>query len=148
MSTTFREDSLLSGLAVFVAYAAGMGAVLTGLAVALAVARQPLVPRLRGILPHLQRVSGLLLAAAAAAAAAAAGAYVAWYGWFELRLAAGADPAAGPFDTAGRLSGRISTWITGVGAARLGLGAAAFVTVALFVERRRHRLPSGRTTRH
>jgi hypothetical protein len=118
---------------VFLAYAAGMGAVLTALAVALAVARQPLVRRLRGVLPHVQRVSGLLLAAA--------GAYVAWYGWFELRLAAGADAPAGPVDTAGRLSGRISTWITGIGAARIALAAAALVIVALVLERRRRRQP-------
>jgi len=129
VSTTFSQESLGAGLAVFVAYAAGMGAVLTGLAVAVALARQSMVRRLRGVMPHVQRASGLLLAAA--------GAYVAWCGWFELRLAAGADAAAGPVDAAGRLSGRVSTWISDVGAPRLGLAVAVLVGVALLAERRR-----------
>jgi hypothetical protein len=134
VSTTFSQGSVGAGLAVFVAYAAGMGAVLTGLAVAVALARQSMVRRLRGVLPHVQRASGLLLAAA--------GAYVAWYGWFELRLAAGADTPAGPVDFAGRLSGRISTWISDVGATRLGLAVVALAAVALVAERRRRRSPS------
>lgn len=140
VSSTFREDSLASGMAVFLAYAAGMGAVLTALAVALAMAHQPLVRRLRGVLPHVQRVSGLLLAAA--------GAYVAWYGWFELRLAAGGGEGAGPVDTAGRISGRVSTWITGVGTLRIGAGAAVLVAAALLLERRRRRGTTGPLRRH
>lgn len=133
VSTTFRQESVAAGLAVFVAYAAGMGAVLTSLAVVVALARQSMIRRLRGILPHVERASGLLLAAA--------GAYVAWYGWVEVRLAAGADVAAGPVDTAGRLSGRISTWISETGATRLGLAAAAITAVSVIVERRRRRAP-------
>lgn len=133
VSTTFSQESLGAGLAVFVAYAAGMGAVLTGLAVAVALARQSMVRRLRGVLPHVQRVSGLFLAAA--------GVYVAWYGWFELRLAAGEDAAAGPVDAAGRLSGRVSTWISDFGAPRLGLAVAVLIVVALIAERRRRRVP-------
>lgn len=131
VSTTFQRDSLGAGLAVFIAYAAGMGVVLTGLAVAVALARQSAVQRLRGVLRYVERASGVLLAAA--------GAYVAWYGWFELRLAAGVDAPAGPVDAATRLSGRISTWIGDVGALRLGLGVVAALAVALLVERRRRR---------
>jgi cytochrome c biogenesis protein CcdA len=134
VSTTFSQGSVGAGLAVFMAYAAGMGAVLTGLAVAVALAHQSMVRRLRGVLPHVQRASGLLLAAAVA--------YVAWYGWFELRLAADADAPAGPVDFAGRLSGRISTWISDVGPTRLGLAVVALVAVALMAERRRRRSPA------
>ena len=42
VATTFEDASFLSGMAVFVAYALGMGTVLTGLAVAMVVAGRPL----------------------------------------------------------------------------------------------------------
>lgn len=90
-----------------------------------------MVRRLRGVLPYVERASGVLLAAA--------GAYVAWYGWLELRLAAGADAPAGPVDAATRLSARITTWIGDFGALRLGLALAAVLAVALLAERRRRR---------
>lgn len=121
----------------FLAYAAGMGVVLTGLAVAvaLALARQSLVRRMRGVLRYVERGSGLILAAA--------GAYVAWYGWFELRLAAGSKAPAGPVDAATRLSGRISTWISDVGAPRIGLAVSTLGLAAFVVERRRRRRLTG-----
>jgi ABC-type nickel/cobalt efflux system permease component RcnA len=137
VSTTFQRASLGAGLAVFLAYAAGMGVVLTGLAVAVALARQTLVRRLRGVLRHVERASGLLLAAA--------GAYVAWYGWVELRLAAGSGAPAGPVAAATRISGRISTWISDVGAPRIGLAMCGLGLAAFVVERRRRRpLPARR----
>lgn len=140
VSTTFSRGSAAAGMAVFLAYAAGMGVVLTGLAVAVALARQSLVRRLRGALPHVQRASGVLLTLA--------GAYVAWYGWVELRLASGDDVPAGPVDAAGRWSGKISTWINDAGAGRISVAAVALITGALLAERRRRRarLPgAGRT---
>ena len=135
VSTTFAQASLVAGLAVFVAYAAGMGIVLTGLAVAVVLARQSLVRRLRAAVPYAQRASGVLLAAA--------GGYVAWYGWVELQVAAGADPAAGPVDTVGRISGSVSNWVTDFGALRLGLVLLLLVvaTVVVDVRRRRRREP-------
>jgi hypothetical protein len=136
VSTTFREDDLTTGLAVFLAYATGMGLVLTGLAVAMALARQSMVRRLRRVLPFVERASGVLLAAA--------GAYVAWYGWFEVRLAAGAAATAGPIDAAGRLSGQISTWINNVGALRLGISVVALTAVVLLREPRHRRHAMGR----
>lgn len=82
-STTFRADGIVSGLVVFVAYALGMGAVVTALTVAVSLARQGLVGRLRAALPYVSRVSGGLLVVA--------GAYVSWYGWYEVRVLRGGD---------------------------------------------------------
>ncbi len=82
-STTFRADGVVSGLAVFVAYGLGMGALVTALTVAVSLAREGLVGRLRAALPYVSRASGALLIVA--------GAYVAWYGWYEVRVLGGGD---------------------------------------------------------
>lgn len=82
-STTLRSQNALSGIAMFVVYALGMGLVVTVLTVAVALAKAGLVARLRRALPYVNRVSGALLVVA--------GAYVAWYGWFEVRTLNGGD---------------------------------------------------------
>lgn len=78
----FRTDSVLEGVALFAAYAAGMGAVVGTLAVATALASPTTVQRLRRSGAWAPRVAGLVLLLA--------GAYVAYYGWWELRVL-GAD---------------------------------------------------------
>jgi cytochrome c-type biogenesis protein len=82
-SSTFGSGNVASGIGVFIAYALGMGAVVTALTVGVALARAGLAARLRAALPHVSRVSGGLLVVA--------GAYVAWYGWFEVRTLGGGD---------------------------------------------------------
>ncbi|GGJ79592.1 hypothetical protein GCM10010123_06830 [Pilimelia anulata] len=76
------------GVLPFLGYAAGMGAVVavTGLAVVLA--RSWLLGRLRRLSAWLPRLAGGLLAVA--------GAYLAYYGWYELRVLR--DPAAAAGD--------------------------------------------------
>ena len=82
-TTTFRSGNFVSGVGVFLAYALGMGAIVTLLTVAVALARTGLVGRLRQALPYVSRASGAMLVLA--------GAYVAWYGWFEVRTLNGGD---------------------------------------------------------
>jgi cytochrome c-type biogenesis protein len=76
MSGVFGR-SFASGVVYFVAFALGFGVVLVGLTVALALARQSMVTGLRRVLPFVSRIAGALLVVA--------GAYVAWYGWIEIR---------------------------------------------------------------
>lgn len=80
----FRIDSVTVGVTLFLAYAAGMGLVVGAVAVAVALAQDSLVHRLRRTGAWVPRVSGVLLGLA--------GLYVAYYGWWELRVLAGADP--------------------------------------------------------
>ncbi|MFD4640027.1 cytochrome c biogenesis CcdA family protein [Lentzea sp. NPDC058436] len=87
--------SLQTGVMAFLAYALGMGLVVT----VLAVAGASLAPRLRKVLPHVGRIGGAVLIAV--------GAYVTYYGVYELRLfladGSAADPvvqAAGRFQNA------------------------------------------------
>jgi cytochrome c biogenesis protein CcdA len=113
------------GLPAVMAYAAGLTLVVGTLAVAAALAGSSLVERLRRIVPHVNRISGALLVLV--------GAYVAYYGWFELRLYAGADPRDPVIAAAGRLQGALAGWVHRAGAwpwlvtlAVLLLGAAVW----------------------
>ncbi len=76
--SAFRTDSFSSGVVLFLAYAAGMGLVVGTVAVATALARDSVIRRLRSSGRWVPRVSGGLLLLA--------GSYVAYYGWWELRV--------------------------------------------------------------
>jgi cytochrome c biogenesis protein CcdA len=73
-----NEDSFGSRVVTFVLYGVGMGVVVTVLTIAVAFARSGVVARFRSLIPKMNRVAGVLLLVA--------GAYVAYYGWYELRL--------------------------------------------------------------
>jgi cytochrome c biogenesis protein CcdA len=131
-STTFRSGDLVSGVVVFLAYGAGMGAVVTALTVGAALARNGLVGRLRAILPHISRVSGGFLVVA--------GAYVAWYGWFEIRVFRGGDardPVIGrALEVQGWLQDRV---VPDDPVAMLAWLVTALVVVTLVAKRRSRR---------
>ncbi|MGH8992240.1 MAG: cytochrome c biogenesis CcdA family protein [Acidimicrobiia bacterium] len=119
---TFREGNLAGGLAVFGAFVAGMSAVLMSLTLALGLARRSMVARLRSVLPYVHRVSGALMVTA--------GLYVAYYGWYSIRLLDGDDVPAGPVAFVERASDEVARFVTDTGETRLGAVLAAFVVVA------------------
>ena len=80
---TFRAGNVVSGVVLFVLYGLGMGIVVGVLTVAVALARDGIVARFRALVPTINRAAGVLLAVA--------GGYVAYYGWYELRVLDGAD---------------------------------------------------------
>lgn len=80
-TTSFRSESWWSGMSVFVAYGLGMGVVITMLTVAVALARQGVVARIRGLVSKINRIAGGLMVIA--------GTYVAYYGWYEIRVLGG-----------------------------------------------------------
>ena len=120
---TFSRSNTLSGIAMYVAFALGMGLVLTVLTVTLAVARQSLVKGLRSSLPLINRISGALLIVA--------GAYFTWYGIYELRIRDDPLTEDGPVGTVTGWSSDISNWVQDIGATRLGLLLGIVVCVAL-----------------
>lgn len=135
VSTTFDRADVVSGIAVFLAYGLGMGLVLTVLTLGVALARQGLVRNLRRALPVINRVSGLLLVLA--------GAYVAYYGWYELQVRSG-DLGGGAL--AGRvfdLNAQVSTWIQETGPTRIGLVLAAVLALAAIAAFARRATRSG-----
>jgi len=132
-SQTFREDSLVSGTAVFVAYGLGMGSLVVFLTIATALAKTSVARGLRRMLPHVHRISAVLLLLS--------GAYVAYYGWYEIRIKdeIRRDPIVDYFNDR---QADISNWVTDIGPVRLGLilalAIAATVAVPLINRRRHH----------
>jgi len=87
--SSLRAGSIGAGVLLFLAYAGGMALVVSATAVAVALVRFSLIARLRSLLGLVPRVGGAVLVSC--------GLYVAYYGWYELRLAgnlrlAGRDP--------------------------------------------------------
>jgi cytochrome c-type biogenesis protein len=131
-TATFDRENVVSGVAVFVVYALGMGSLVVFLTIATALAKTSVARSLRRVLPFVHRVSALLLLAS--------GLYVAYYGWYELRIRSEIrrDPIVDYFT--GRQA-RLSNWITDVGATRLGivLGLVIGAAVAAPLLNRRRR---------
>jgi cytochrome c-type biogenesis protein len=129
VSGTINRESVADGLMVFGIYALGMTLVLVGLTVAIALARTSIVRFLRRVKPYVGRVAGGLVALA--------GAYVAYYGWLELRVAratGGTIPSSGITDVVTGWSYDVSDWIERIGSVTIALVVgAALGAVALAV---------------
>ncbi len=125
-------------LGAFVVYAVGMGAVVGVLALSVALAQDQVARGLRRLAPVLPRVAGALVLLA--------GAYVGWYGVYELRVAA--DPTAGDpvVETATALQGWLTRTVLAVGVTGL-LSAASVVAVVAVVVLLRRRAGAGRLSR-
>jgi cytochrome c-type biogenesis protein len=131
--SSLRAGSIGAGLLLYLAYAAGMGLVVGVTAVAVALLRTSLVTRARRLLGVVPRAGGVLLVIC--------GLYVAYYGWYELRLArdlrlAGRDPIVAA-------AGRAQQWLAGLvdslGAPALALLLAVLVLGSLIAGLVRHR---------
>ena len=96
--------SVVGRVWIYVAYAAGFALVVGVLAVAVALAGSALVDRMRRILPYVNRIGGAVLILV--------GLYVAYYGYYEVRLfSAGGNPEDPVIAAAGRLQGAIAGWV-------------------------------------
>jgi cytochrome c-type biogenesis protein len=136
-TSTFRSSNFVSGVSVFFAYALGMGVVIGALTVALSLARASIVNRFRRALPMINRVAGGLMVVA--------GLYVAYYGWYEIRVQRGIvdDPVIGR-------AVRIQSWLQNLvitdNPARLALTLAAVLGAALAATVVRRRIVRQRNT--
>jgi cytochrome c-type biogenesis protein len=116
--TSFRAGSALEGVGLFLAYAAGMGLTVAAAALAVALAHDGVIGRLRRAAPLISRLGGLLLVLA--------GGYVAYYGWWETRVLAGSTATDPVVDSAGS----VQRWLAG-GLDRIGPAAVAAIAALL-----------------
>ena len=125
MSNTFTTDGFWAGVGSFVAYAVGMGTVILFLTVSLARAKSNVATSMRRLLPHMGKVSGVVLVIA--------GVYLIDYGVWELRVFD--DPTAPNLlvDHFLRFQGAVSTWINDTTPERLGVVAVLGIALLLLV---------------
>jgi cytochrome c biogenesis protein CcdA len=122
-AAALRGGSVLGGMAVYVAYAAGFTLVVGVLAVAAALASSAAVDRMRRIVPYVNRISGALLLVV--------GVYVGYYGLYEIRLFAGnGNPEDPVIAAAGRVQGAIAGWVHQHGAWPWLVALAALIIAA------------------
>ena len=131
--TSFRAGSTTAGVALFVAYAAGMGLTVAVAAVAVALARDGLLRRVRRAAPLLSRLGGGLLVVA--------GAYVAWYGWYEIRVLRGAAISDPVVDAAAAAQRGLSDLLDRAGAGWLTAVLAVLLAAAAVRRLTRRRPP-------
>jgi cytochrome c biogenesis protein CcdA len=122
--TAFRSGSSpAAGVALFAAYTAGMVLVVGSVALAVAVADVSLVRAVRRAGPIINRLGGLLLIVA--------GLYVAWYGWFEIRVFNTGEAADPIVDAAARIQTALSSWLASLGAGAVATAFAALLVTAI-----------------
>jgi len=131
---TALAGSALAGALTFVAYALGMGTILTALAVAAALSRTGVAAAVRRLLPHFNRLSGALLVAA--------GAYVVYYWTIVLASPTGTGSGSKPIRIGTQISITVQAWLSGqtgktVSATLAGLLVA--LAAATLVRAARHR---------
>ena len=123
VATSFSADGVANGTANFIAYGVGMGAVITFLTLALALARTSVVGAMRKMFRWINPISGLVLIAS--------GVYVANYGWWELQVID--DPTASNVlvEKFTEFQSAVTNWIDHATAERLGVLCALGVLGAL-----------------
>ncbi|WP_299445056.1 cytochrome c biogenesis CcdA family protein [uncultured Phycicoccus sp.] len=105
--SSFRAESPLAGLGLFALYAAGMGLVVGSAALAVALARSSLVRGARRVGRRMPLISGSLLLVV--------GAYVAYYGWWEIRVLGGAGPDDPVIEAAAQVQQSLAQAVAAVG---------------------------------
>lgn len=130
----FSRTDTASALAVLLAYAAGMGLVITALTFAIALARESAVRVMRAGMRHVNRAAGALMVVM--------GVYVVWYGIYSLRIRSDPTAAAGPAEWVDRWSTDVSSFVNSIGPTRFALylvavtAGTAFLLSAVAVKRR------------
>lgn len=125
VATTFTRESFFAGLATFVAYGLGMALLLMVLTVTLALARQGLVSGLRRAQPFVQRVSGVVMVAM--------GAYLTWYGVYEIRLVNRGERVGRPVGPVTRWFDSLARRLDGFDAIQAALALALVVAVVILL---------------
>ncbi|WP_237519879.1 cytochrome c biogenesis CcdA family protein [Streptomyces sp. HUCO-GS316] len=127
--SAFRSGSTGEGIALFTAYAAGMGLIVGAASLTVALTRTTAVTRLRRLGRIASRLGGGLLLLV--------GAYVAYYGWYEIRTQR--DPATTDpvIDATAGIQRAIADALDTAGPAMVAALFATLLLVALLIRHRR-----------
>lgn len=125
---SFRSRSVAGGTAVFLAYALGMGLVIVAVSLAVALAQSAIVTWLRRVGPLVPRVGGGLLALA--------GAYVAYYGWYEIEVLRGGSVDNAVISAGQGFQRGLATGLDGLGVGGMVLVVAVLFAAAVVTSRR------------
>ena len=123
--SAFRADSVFAGSGLFLLYAAGMGLVVGTAALAVALAQQSLVRGARRLGRVVPTAGGVLLLLV--------GAYVAYYGWWEIRVLRGAPTEDPVIEAAAAVQHWLANTATSIGAGGFALvlvGSVAAISLA------------------
>ncbi|MFE3645259.1 cytochrome c biogenesis CcdA family protein [Streptomyces sp. NPDC059169] len=118
--SAFRSGSTGEGVALFTAYAAGMGLIVGVASLTVALTRTTAVTRLRSLGAFAPRLGGALLTLV--------GAYVAYYGWYEIRALRDPTTTDPVIDTAAGIQRAVADTLDAAGPAVI---AALFVLLLL-----------------
>jgi len=130
-STAVSDGRGWSLVASLLAYALGMGTVVLVLAIAAATSTASLTAAARRAGPLVSRLSGALLLAA--------GAYVAWYGWFEIRVLAGSTTSDPVVSAAIGVQEAVTRIVAGVSPSALAVVGGTLVALTVGLALARHR---------
>lgn len=125
VTTSFTTDGWLQGFGNFLAYAIGMGALITFLTMSLALAKTDVVKGMRRILPYVGRVSGLVLVIA--------GLYLIDYGYFEIRVFSGDAYSSPRVDRFLEMQAAVNNWIQQTTPERIAVISLLGVAGALII---------------
>lgn len=131
--SSVRAGSLLTGFSLFVLYAVGMGLVVALAAVAVALGRSSVIRLLRGTDRWVGRVAGAIMVLV--------GAYVAYYGYWEVTVLRGGDPDDRVIAVSQRIQQGVVSLVSGAGPLVLGAALLAVVAVVVGLGLRRRSRP-------
>jgi cytochrome c-type biogenesis protein len=133
---SFRTSSVLEGMALFIAYALGMGLLVGTAAVAVALAKSSLINQMRRAGRYVPALAGILMIIV--------GGYVGYCGWWEIRVLRGAPPEDPVIEAAAAVQQAVSSGVAALGARGLVvtllalLGIVGMISLSrLFLRRRR-----------
>ncbi|WP_017558584.1 cytochrome c biogenesis CcdA family protein [Nocardiopsis baichengensis] len=121
MASATTTGGAAGAVGVFAAYAAGMALVVAVLTIGTALARQGIAARMRRALPYINRASGVLLLLA--------GAYVAYYGWYEVQVLSGKDAQNPVIDAATTVQAELARALQALGPGPLLAALALLIAV-------------------
>ncbi|MBD0841459.1 cytochrome c biogenesis CcdA family protein [Streptomyces sp. TRM68416] len=127
--SAFRSGSTGEGIALFTAYAAGMGLIVGAASLTVALTRTTAVTRLRRLGALAPRLGGGLLLLV--------GSYVAYYGWYEVRAQDGAVTSDPVIDTAATVQRALADALDSAGPTLIAVIFAALLLTAVLIRRRR-----------